>query len=87
MTVPEYRSVPVGELSTFVGNPRRGDVAAIARSLDAYGQYRPIVVNAGTFARMYRGEKFGAVGSPEGVASPLEAGCADYTTTATATLP
>ncbi|MDK7213412.1 DNA methyltransferase [Corynebacterium pyruviciproducens] len=44
----EYRSVPVGELALFSGNPRRGDVDRIAESLSARGQYRPIVVNAGT---------------------------------------
>lgn len=44
----EYRSVPVGELTLFSGNPRRGDVDRIAESLSARGQYRPIVVNAGT---------------------------------------
>lgn len=40
-------------------------------------------------AGMYRGEakRFGAVGSPEGVASRLDGGCADYTTTAEGILP
>jgi ParB-like chromosome segregation protein Spo0J len=31
------------QLTPFPGNPRRGDVAAIARSLAKFGQYRPIV--------------------------------------------
>ena len=35
-------------LQPFHGNPRRGDVDAIARSLEVNGQYRPIVVNLGT---------------------------------------
>ena len=35
-------------LQPFHGNPRRGDVDAIARSLEVNGQYRPIVVNIGT---------------------------------------
>ncbi|WP_323985905.1 DNA methyltransferase [Microbacterium plantarum] len=39
---------PVDELQVFHRNPRRGDVRAIAASLDAQGQYRPIVVNVGT---------------------------------------
>ncbi|MFE2772281.1 DNA methyltransferase [Microbacterium resistens] len=39
---------PVGELSVFHRNPRRGDVRAIAESLQAHGQYRPLVVNVGT---------------------------------------
>lgn len=39
---------PVGELSTFHKNPRRGAVKKIAESLRARGQYRPIVVNVGT---------------------------------------
>jgi len=40
--------VPVGDLVPAVGNPRKGDVAAIAKSLAALGQYRPIVANRGT---------------------------------------
>ena len=40
--------LPVKDLSTFAGNPRRGQVDAIAESLDRNGQYRPIVVNKGT---------------------------------------
>lgn len=35
-------------LQTFVKNPRRGDVSAIAESLRVRGQYRPVVVNVGT---------------------------------------
>ncbi|GJF04947.1 ParB N-terminal domain-containing protein [Pseudonocardia sp. D17] len=42
----EYRAV--SELHTYHRNPRQGDVAAIAASLRANGQYRPIVVNVGT---------------------------------------
>lgn len=38
----------VSDLATFVGNPRRGDVEAIADSLRARGQYKPIVVNVGS---------------------------------------
>ncbi|WP_231951372.1 DNA modification methylase [Nocardia terpenica] len=43
-----FAALAVAELSTFAGNPRRGDVDAIAASLQATGQYRPIVVNEGT---------------------------------------
>lgn len=46
--MPEYKSLPVDQLQTFERNPRRGDVAAIAESLARRGQYRPIVVNAGS---------------------------------------
>lgn len=46
--MPQYVSLSVAELQTFERNPRRGDVAAIAASLERRGQYRPIVVNAGT---------------------------------------
>lgn len=35
-------------LHTFHRNPRRGDTAAIAASLKAHGQYKPITVNIGT---------------------------------------
>lgn len=44
----DYRRVGVDELRLFERNPRRGNVDAIAKSLAAHGQYRPIVVNAGT---------------------------------------
>jgi site-specific DNA-methyltransferase (adenine-specific) len=40
--------IAVKELSTFPGNPRKGQVDAIVESLKANGQYRPIVVNAGS---------------------------------------
>lgn len=40
--------VAVSELRQFPGNPRRGDVAAIAASLERLGQYRPIVVRRAT---------------------------------------
>lgn len=43
-----YDRLPVDSLHTFGGNPRKGDVGQIARSLEKHGQYRPIVVNAGT---------------------------------------
>jgi len=48
--MPQGRAnrLPVGELSTFNGNPRRGQVAVIAESLRVSGQYRPIVVNEGS---------------------------------------
>lgn len=45
LTVEE---VPVDTLTEFPGNPRRGDVDAVARSLERFDQYRPIVVNART---------------------------------------
>ena len=35
-------------LHVFHRNPRRGDVAVIAASLRAHGQYKPITVNLGT---------------------------------------
>lgn len=41
-------TVPVGELQHYRRNPRRGDVDAIADSLQAHGQYRPVVVNRRT---------------------------------------
>jgi len=40
----EQLLVPVGDLALLDGNPRRGDVDAVARSLDAFGQRKPIVV-------------------------------------------
>ena len=39
---------PVAELRTYHRNPRVGNVDRIAESLRVNGQYRPVVVNAGT---------------------------------------
>lgn len=44
----EVRFMPLVELRPFRRNPRRGDIAAIAESLKANGQYKPIVVNEGS---------------------------------------
>jgi ParB-like chromosome segregation protein Spo0J len=44
----EGLTVPLDELTPFPGNPRRGDVDAIAESLDRNFQYKPIVVNRKT---------------------------------------
>jgi DNA modification methylase len=40
--------VPIDSLRPYGRNPRRGDLAAIRESLDAHGQYRPIVARKGT---------------------------------------
>jgi ParB-like chromosome segregation protein Spo0J len=42
-------SVPVKDLHTYHKNPRRGKVPAIEESLNVNGQYKPIVVNVGTY--------------------------------------
>lgn len=36
-------TTPLDDLSLFPGNPRKGDVEAIARSLETFGQRKPIV--------------------------------------------
>lgn len=41
--------LPVAELRTYHRNPRRGNTTVIAQSLTVNGQYRPIVVNGGTY--------------------------------------
>lgn len=52
MTAPTGRGesarIPVKKLSSFPGNPRRGQVDVIVESLNSLGQYRPIVTNKGT---------------------------------------
>lgn len=50
MIVADLQSlaVPIGEIRTMTGNPRRGDVEAVMRSLDAFGQRKPIVVRSET---------------------------------------
>lgn len=40
--------IPLSELKTYPGNARRGNVNAIAESLDAHGQYRALVVQRST---------------------------------------
>lgn len=42
------KQLPLGELTSYPGNPRRGDVAAIRESLEVTGQYRALVVRADT---------------------------------------
>ena len=41
-------AVPIDQLNHYGRNPRKGDVAAIAESLEHNGQYKPIVVRTGT---------------------------------------
>lgn len=41
-------TVPVDSLKPYPGNPRRGNVDSIVKSLERNGQYRPIVVNKRT---------------------------------------
>lgn len=51
MTTPTHQlesvNYKVSELATYHRNPRRGDIDAIADSLEVNGQYRAIVVNLG----------------------------------------
>lgn len=44
----EYASVPVGDIKPHPRNVRSGNVDAIKDSLQAHGQYRPIVVQKST---------------------------------------
>lgn len=44
----EKLAVPIDGLKPYGKNPRRGDVGAIAESLETHGQYKPIVVRSGT---------------------------------------
>lgn len=48
MSLGQHKRLKVAELKTHHRNPRKGDVDAIAGSLRANDQYRPIVVNKGT---------------------------------------
>lgn len=40
--------LPINELAHLKGNPRKGDVEAVAESMDENGIYQPIIVNLGT---------------------------------------
>lgn len=46
MIIPSLQqlAVPIGSLVELPGNPRRGDIEAVAASLKAFGQRKPIVV-------------------------------------------
>ena len=46
--VQGVESVSISSVTAYPSNPRRGDVDAIASSLKAHGQYRPIVVQSST---------------------------------------
>lgn len=46
--LPKVRKTPIKDLIPHPDNPRRGDIDAIADSLTAHGQYRPIVANTRT---------------------------------------
>lgn len=43
-----YKTVPLTAVTPHPKNVRQGDVGAICQSLEAHGQYRPIVVQAST---------------------------------------
>lgn len=38
--------IPIDSVTPYPRNPRQGDIGAICESLEAHGQYRPIVVNS-----------------------------------------
>lgn len=44
----QIETVPLDDLATYPRNPRKGDIPLIAESLTVNGQYKPIVVQAGT---------------------------------------
>jgi ParB-like chromosome segregation protein Spo0J len=46
--VESMETVPLTRLKTFPGNPRRGDINALAESLQTNSQYRPLVVQRST---------------------------------------
>jgi hypothetical protein len=49
MILPDLESlaVEIGELELLPGNPRKGDVDAVSRSLEQFGQRKPIVARRG----------------------------------------
>lgn len=47
-TTIEQLAVPLSGLTHYGKNPRKGNIAAIQESLEHHGQYKPIVVRAGT---------------------------------------
>ena len=53
MIIPDLEalSVPLDRLDSLPGNPRRGDVDAVARSYETFGQRKPIVARRGEGGR------------------------------------
>jgi ParB-like chromosome segregation protein Spo0J len=47
--IMEIETIALDQLHQFEGNARKGDVSLIAESLFVNGQYKPIVVNRGTY--------------------------------------
>ncbi len=45
---PQCETVQINNLIPYPANPREGDIGAIVESLEAHGQYRPIVANKQT---------------------------------------
>jgi hypothetical protein len=66
----ETLAVPLAELRPYDRNPCRGDVAAIKASLQAHGQYRPIVVNRPTMQVLAGNHTLEAAPSWAGSTSP-----------------
>lgn len=48
ITLSDSETIPINSISPHPANARRGDVDAIAESLNYHGQYKPIVVNKRT---------------------------------------
>jgi hypothetical protein len=46
--ISDVQTVSVGDLMPFPGNPRKGNIAAIAESLQANAQFSPLVVQTST---------------------------------------
>ena len=46
--MPQHKRLTLDKLLEYPGNPRRGDVAAIAESLERNGQFQPLIVQAST---------------------------------------
>lgn len=46
--IGQVERVMISDLSTYINNPREGDVDAIAASMKVNGVYKPLVVNRGT---------------------------------------
>lgn len=44
----DIEAVPLGDIAPFPGNPRRGDIEAIRKSLRRFGQQRPVLVQRST---------------------------------------
>ena len=65
--IPQCETVQIQDIKPYPVNPREGDIGAIVESLQAHGQYRPIVANKQTGHILAGNHTYGAAKQLESV--------------------